>query len=213
MTPKCGKWRPGGHDYDEERVYPDGGHVTQPGADTGGYGLVEQLFAQHAETVYRYCRLRLESHDAHDAVSEVFVVALRRVEDIPPAQVAWLLGVARRVVANMLRGRRRAGALAQKLGFDFGDRGPDVADSVVAADSAYRALAGLRPADREVLLLALSGPLTQSELGLALGCSAKTAASRLSRARARLDQATAQLDRPVPQPAQIGPAISQTRSN
>jgi RNA polymerase sigma-70 factor (ECF subfamily) len=163
--------------------------------------------------VYRYCRLRLETHDAHDAVSEVFVVALRRWEDIPPAQVAWLLGVARRVVANMLRSRRRAGALAEKLGFDFGDRASDVAESVVASDSAYRALASLRPADREVLLMALAGPLSQADLGVALGCSAKTAASRLSRARARLDQATAELDGPVPQPAPVGPAISQSRSN
>ncbi|MDR2565998.1 MAG: sigma-70 family RNA polymerase sigma factor [Bifidobacteriaceae bacterium] len=133
--------------------------MTQPGP-AAGHGLVEQLFAEHASTVYRYCRLRLEKDDAHDAVSEVFVVALRRWDQIPEARVAWLLGVARRVVANMLRSRRRSIALALKLGFDRGDRVPDVAESVVASDAAYRALARLRAPDREVLLLALSGPLT-----------------------------------------------------
>ncbi|MDR0366655.1 MAG: sigma-70 family RNA polymerase sigma factor [Bifidobacteriaceae bacterium] len=152
------------------------------------------MFAQHADTVYRYCRLRMEATDAHDAVSEVFVIALRKVGLIPEAQVAWLLGVARRVVANMLRGQRRSGALVARLGSEAGKSVPDVAESVMATDAAYRALAQLRAADREVLLLALSGPLTQSELGLALGCSSKAAGVRLTRARARLDQAVTELE-------------------
>ncbi|MDR3107129.1 MAG: sigma-70 family RNA polymerase sigma factor, partial [Bifidobacteriaceae bacterium] len=167
-----------------------------------GYHLVERLFAEHADTVYRYCRLRLEVVDAHDAVSEVFVVALRRANDIPDTPIAWLLGVARRVVANQLRGKARAGALTRKLGahlgLTLGQATSDVAESVIASDSAYRALARLRPTDREVLLLALAAPLSQVELGLALGCSAKAAGVRLSRARARLDQAMA--DEPTPAP-------------
>jgi RNA polymerase sigma-70 factor (ECF subfamily) len=203
--------------------------VTQTGGEAD-YKVVERLFAQHADTVYRYCRLRLETSDAHDAVSEVFVVALRRAEEIPEAGVAWLLGVARRVVANMLRGQRRRWTLAPKLGFDQGAV-PDVAESVMAADSAYRALAKLRPGDREVLVLALAGPLSQRELGMALGCSAKAAGVRLTRARARLDRATAELDQgglghvaagpgqPLsPSPAELArqgaqPAAYQLRSN
>jgi RNA polymerase sigma-70 factor (ECF subfamily) len=168
--------------------------------------LVERLFAQHAEAVFRYCRLRLENADAHDAVSEVFVVAVRRARQIPAAELAWLLGVARRVVANQLRAQRRSGALTAKLGLSLGQSAPDVAESVMASDSAYRALAKLRPADREVLLVALSAPLTQAELGLALGCSAKAAGVRLSRARARLDQAAAEVEAGAPAPAPINPA-------
>ncbi|MDR1634342.1 MAG: sigma-70 family RNA polymerase sigma factor [Bifidobacteriaceae bacterium] len=190
--------------------------MTQPDLEAD-HQLVERLFAEHADTVYRYCRLRLEANDAHDAVSEVFVVALRRAREIPEAQVAWLLGVARRVVANMARGQRRSSALAQKLGFEFGFEltraAPDVAESVLASDLAYRALAALRPGDREVLLLALARPLTQPELGLALGCSAKAAGVRLSRARARLDQAVAKLNEPVPLPAGVRPTNSQVRSS
>jgi RNA polymerase sigma-70 factor (ECF subfamily) len=188
--------------------------VTQPAAEPG-HQLIEELFAQHADTVYRYCRLRLEAQDAHDAVSEVFVVALRRAEEIPPAQVAWLLGVARRVIANMARSQRRYWALAQRLGFEPGRVAPDVAESVLASDAAYRALARLRPADREILLLALAGPLTQADLGLALGCSAKAAGVRLSRARARLDQAVARLDGPVPvpAPAPAGQVVCEVRSS
>jgi RNA polymerase sigma-70 factor (ECF subfamily) len=146
----------------------------------------------------------LEANDAHDAVSEVFVVALRRAGDIPEAQVAWLLGVARRVVANLLRGQRRSWALAERLGFEPARTQPDVAESVMATDAAYRALAMLRPADREVLLMALAGPLTGAELGLALGCSAKAAGVRLSRARQRLDQAVAEQSVPLPAPAPAG---------
>ncbi|MDR2347581.1 MAG: sigma-70 family RNA polymerase sigma factor [Bifidobacteriaceae bacterium] len=175
--------------------------MTQPGA-ANDYELVEQLFARHADTVFRYCRLRLEAADAHDAVSEVFVVALRRAGEIPQAQLAWLLGVARRVVANQLRGRQRFWALAEKLGFEAARTQPDVAESVMATDVAYRALTVLRPPDREVLLLALASPLSQADLGLALGCSAKAAGVRLSRARARLEAAVAELDEPgLPAPA------------
>ncbi|MDR1394173.1 MAG: sigma-70 family RNA polymerase sigma factor [Bifidobacteriaceae bacterium] len=170
------------------------GETMRQAGTSAAFELVERMFAEHAKTVYRYCRLRLETQDAHDAVSEVFVVALRRVDNIPSAQVAWLLGVARRVVANQLRAKRRAGALASKLaaGLGRGTDVPDVAESVLARDLAYRALAGLRPGDREVLLLALAAPMTEAELALALGCSKKAASVRLSRARARLNQAVAQ---------------------
>jgi RNA polymerase sigma-70 factor (ECF subfamily) len=108
------------------------------------------------------------------------------------------LAVARRVVANQLRRQRRAGALVHKLGLGLGFGGaPDVAESVMASDAAYRVLAKLRPSDREVLLMALAAPLTGAELGLALGCSAKTAGVRLSRARSRLNQAVAELEAPT----------------
>jgi RNA polymerase sigma-70 factor (ECF subfamily) len=186
--------------------------VTQPNGEAN-HQLVEDLFTRHADTVYRYCRLRLNIEDAHDAVANVFVVALRRSGEIPEAQIAWLLGVARRVVANMLRGQRRAGALAQKLGFGAGQAIPDVAESVIASDAAYRALAKLGQGDREILMLALSEPLSQAGLGLALGCSAKAAGVRLSRARARLSRAVAQADASVPSAVPAGPSISQVRSS
>ncbi|MDR1187491.1 MAG: hypothetical protein LBK95_08560, partial [Bifidobacteriaceae bacterium] len=116
----------------------------------------------------------------------------------------------------MLRGQRRAGALAQRLGFGGGPVGrsaPDVADAVIASDAAYNALAKLRSGDREVLMLAVAGGLTQADLGLALGCSAKAAGVRLTRARARLTRAMTESGASVPSSAPAGPSTSRVRSS
>jgi len=55
--------------------------------------------------------------DAADVVAETFVVAWRRLDDVPTGQAArpWLFGVARRVLANHYRGERRRLALADRL--------------------------------------------------------------------------------------------------
>jgi RNA polymerase sigma-70 factor (ECF subfamily) len=151
--------------------------------------FVEALFAEHADTVYRYCRVRLGADDAADAVSEVFVVAWRRADEIPDRPIAWLLGVARHVVANQLRSRRRAAALRFRLLGDDDRAAPDHAALIAGSDAALRALRALSPGDQQVITLMMAQPLSLEELGTALGCSAKTASVRLSRARARLRRA------------------------
>src|SRR6476469_3060928 len=55
--------------------------------------------------------------DAADIVAETFLVAWRRLDDVPAGAEArpWLFGVARRVLANHYRGERRRHALADRL--------------------------------------------------------------------------------------------------
>jgi RNA polymerase sigma-70 factor (ECF subfamily) len=151
--------------------------------------FVESLFARHADTVYRYCRVRLGSEDAADAVSEVFIVAVRRAGEIPEREVAWLLGVARRVVANQLRSRRRHAALTDRLAGAGPAAEPDHGALIERSDVAARALRSLRPKDRDVIVLMMTRSLSAEELGTALGCTAGAASVRLNRARARLAKA------------------------
>src|SRR5205823_10175575 len=72
---------------------------------------LEQLFDEHAAAVRAYALRRIDSVSAEDTVSEVFVVACRRIDEVPSDSLPWLLACARRVLANQHRGARRRLAL------------------------------------------------------------------------------------------------------
>jgi Sigma-70 region 2 len=52
---------------------------------------VETLFAQHSAAVRAYAARRVPSATADDVVSDVFVVAWRRLDDVPDDGLPWLL--------------------------------------------------------------------------------------------------------------------------
>lgn len=113
-------------------------------------------------------------------MSETFVIAWRRLGDVPEQPLPWLLAVARRVLANQRRGERRRGALAERLRGSVPGQTAPVHDGVVGT-----ALATLSERDREVLLLHAWEGLSNAEAGAVLGCSANAFAVRLHRARER----------------------------
>ena len=53
--------------------------------------------------------------EADDVVADVFVVAWRRIGDVPAEPRTWLLGIARRVLANRHRSAKRQRALYERL--------------------------------------------------------------------------------------------------
>lgn len=144
------------------------------------------LFARHYPAVYRYAGRRLGRDEAADAAAEAFTVAWRRIDHVPsePDTLPWLYGVARRVVANAGRSRRRRSRLAARAA--EGNPPPGPAPDPVGL---LAALEELRADDREVLRLAAWEGLGPKELGTVLGCSPNAAAIRLHRARRRLEQA------------------------
>jgi RNA polymerase sigma-70 factor (ECF subfamily) len=144
------------------------------------------LFARHYPAVYRYAGRRLGRDEAADAAAETFTVAWRKITHLPPEPetLPWLYGVARRVVANAERGRRRRERLVQRAAAEAAEAQPGADPAGLLA-----ALAGLRRGDREVLRLAAWEGLDPQEMGLVLGCSPNAAAIRLHRARRRLEEA------------------------
>ena len=70
---------------------------------------LEAIYRAHAREVHAYCLRRASRDEAKDATSDVFLVAWRRIEDVPTGDEAlpWLLGVARNVLANRRRSLRR----------------------------------------------------------------------------------------------------------
>jgi RNA polymerase sigma-70 factor (ECF subfamily) len=124
--------------------------------------------------------------DADDAVAEAYAIAWRRQRDIPRgAELGWVIGVTRRVLANARRGRRRAGALHALLDLQPRAAGPDPADLV--EDGELRAaLLALSQLDREALLLSAWFDLSGPDAAEALGITPAAFRMRAARARRRL---------------------------
>src|SRR3954451_24137686 len=77
--------------------------------------VFDRLWLEHAPAVLRYARRHVLPDEVEDVVAETFVVAWRRLDEVPPYGLPWLLGVARHVSANVPRGRRREEALAGRV--------------------------------------------------------------------------------------------------
>lgn len=128
-----------------------------------------------------------QPEDAADLLADVYLVAWRRIDEVPHGDGArmWLYGVARRALANHRRGDRRRAALASELAAALRSvRPPQNDDGRLAA-----ALATLDETDRELIMLSAWDGLTSAEIGEVLGIRAATVRVRLHRARRRLEHA------------------------
>ena len=127
--------------------------------------------------------------EAEDVVSETFLVCWRRLDAVPADAVPWLLGVARKVLANHWRSRRRQEALRVRVEDDSLSWEPAPTGSVGSIEPhkpLMEALARLGERDREVLLLVAWDELTCREGAKVLGCTPTAFTVRLHRARKRL---------------------------
>ncbi|HLX90014.1 MAG TPA: RNA polymerase sigma factor [Acidimicrobiales bacterium] len=168
-----------------------------PGAEAEAFGA---LFDQHAQAVYSYCARRTADLAlAEDLTSVVFLEAWRHrrrmhraLRDSP---LPWLLGVARNVVRNAERSRRRYRAVVARIPSPPAASGADVdALDRVEVEHALRAarqvLGALSEPEREIVLLVLWSGLSYAEAAMALGVPVGTVRSRLSRARSKLGRAS-----------------------
>jgi RNA polymerase sigma-70 factor (ECF subfamily) len=152
---------------------------------------LEALYVAHSSAVTRYARRRADEQTAADVVSEVFVVAWRRLDDVPEDALPWLLGCARRVLWHHHRAEQRRWRLFDRLtsATPLAVVSREVPDTVLASG-----LATLRERDREVLLLTAWEGLTTDQAAKVLGCSPQTFRVRAHRARQRLADAMNKLD-------------------
>jgi len=149
------------------------------------------LYDRHASALHRYAARRLGTEAAEDVVAEAFLAAFRarhRYDQSRPDALPWLFGILTREVSRRRRTERNHYRLLAATPPDLPQAGP--ADDVAAAVTARaarvplaRALAELKPADRDVLLLVAWADLTYQEVADALGVPVGTVRSRLNRAR------------------------------
>jgi RNA polymerase sigma-70 factor (ECF subfamily) len=158
-----------------------------------------QLFDRYGREVYAYCRRRTDASTAADAAAETFVVAWRRLDDVPDGAAAlrWLYGVARRVLANEYRRTRRSRRLLTRLRGDESPPSPTPEAVVVRREqdrTMLEALSRLRPQDQEVLRLAWWEELPHAEIAALVGCSPQAASQRIHRAARRIVKEFERLD-------------------
>jgi RNA polymerase sigma-70 factor, ECF subfamily len=155
----------------------------------------EGLFRKNYPAVRAYALRRTSGDGAQDAVAETFLVAWRRLDEVPSDALPWLYGVARRVLANQRRTTDRGAALERRLaGAAPRLAEPDPGDSAGDAELLHLALGRLPERSREALMLVAWHGLSGARAARAAGCSHAAFAVRLHRARARLAAELAELE-------------------
>lgn len=156
------------------------------------------LYGAHYGAILRYACRRTDRDTAGDVVAETFLIAWRRLAAVPtdPAQVEpWLYGVARRVLANADRSRRRTERVTARLWQEGQDwEVPDPAAGISELARLGQALRRLPEPDSEALRLIGWEELDLAGAALAMGCSRSTMAVRLHRARRRLERALREIE-------------------
>ena len=149
------------------------------------------LYDAHYAAVRAYA-WRRDPAIADDIVAETFLVAWRRLDDIPAqASLPWLLGVARNSLANMRRGerRRRERELSEAAMWSADesvDSGAFVHEPLDEGGArVWQTLQRLPEGDREVLSLVAWEDLDRAAIADVMGCSKANVALRLHRARRR----------------------------
>ncbi len=156
-------------------------------------GEFEELYAVAYPRVVAYCRLRLPPEDVEEAVADIFTTAWRRRQDLLAANepMAWLYGVAYRVVSTSRRTARRRRRLDERVYGLAGVPSTDPADEVAASGLLGEALAALErlsERDQEVIRLAAFHQLDNAEIASVMGIRPRAVKSILHRARQRLQK-------------------------
>src|SRR5450759_460139 len=87
-------------------------------ADTAEY---TRLVNEHSRSIYRYSLRRLSDWSScEDVVSETFLIAWRKRDETPSRdrELAWLYGIAFRVLSNQRRSRDRRERLSSRLALE-----------------------------------------------------------------------------------------------
>ncbi len=160
------------HTDRDERLPPDGERF-------------QELWRRHHGEVLAYALRRLGDEDAaEEVVADTFLVAWRRRDSVPNPTRPWLLGVARKQLANRRRGDQRRAALTARVAACveplIGDP-PSELSAVLAA--AFNALS---LSDREVLSLVAWEELKPREAAIVLNITPALFSVRLHRAKRRL---------------------------
>jgi RNA polymerase sigma-70 factor (ECF subfamily) len=150
-----------------------------------------EIYRRYGKPIQAYCARRTDHSQVADAVAETFLVAWRRFDQLPEgdAVLAWLYGVAYRVLSHQWRRRNRSRKLVERLSGLTGIEAvpPDV---VVVRSEEYRmvltALARLRTIDQEILRLVVWEELSYPDVALVLEMEEGAVRQRVYRARRNL---------------------------
>jgi RNA polymerase sigma-70 factor (ECF subfamily) len=189
-------------------------------ARAGDRRALETLLSRHQRRVYRFgLKMCRDPEDAKDVLQETLLAVARNVKDFRGASSVstWLYTIARSFCIK----KRRRSKFAPEQEESLDARGPglearQITDPSRAPDDELagrqiesaleRAIAGLEPMYREVLVLRDVEGLTAPEVAEVMGLSVEAVKSRLHRARVAVREAVAPL-LGVPAPGAPAPTV------
>ena len=146
------------------------------------------LWESYAGRVLAYARRHTDADLAQEVVSETFLVAWRRLADVPGDPLPWLLVVARNTVKNQRRSGYRQAVMHSEITRlrEVATPAPGADEVVTERADVLAALAALTSKEREALLLVAWDGLSPADAARVVHCSIPTFQVRLYRARRRL---------------------------
>lgn len=159
-----------------------------------------ELWQAHSARVLAYAMRHVSADSAQEVLSETFLVAWRRLQDVPGEPLPWLLVVARNTIANQRRtGYRQALLQAELQRLEYLAEPACSAEVTVTERATVLAgLAALTHLEREALLLTAWDGLLPAQAAAVADCSIATFHVRLFRARRRLRAVASSASQPTP---------------
>lgn len=193
-----------------ERLAPDMGLARARGASSRSERIelspaqaerFNALYREHFDFVFRNLRrLGVPSEGVDDALQEVYLVALRRIDDLheDSSPRAWLFAIAQRVASTSRRTDRRRGHRVELAEAVVGSPAPSALDMVERAEAGrvlHAFLETLNETSRAIFIMTELEQMTAPEISRALSMNVNTIYTRLQVARASFAQVAARVAR------------------
>ena len=160
-----------------------------------GSGAFERLFRRHADAVHSLITMRItDAALIDDLHQEVFVLAWQKLDAkkmVGDSVLPWLLSTAQRLIANANRATASATHSVSPLhDVEIGDDDStfDAVDRKARSAALDRALANLRPRNRQIVRLCLEMGMQYKEAARATRTSTSGVRNTLFRARRALQR-------------------------
>jgi RNA polymerase sigma-70 factor (ECF subfamily) len=146
------------------------------------------LFRENSAQVRSFASRRVGQDDAQEIVAETFLVAWRRIDDVPDPALPWLYKVATFEIANHRRRKEKHSHVELSVVDEVKDlaRQNDLDKIRERSEAVSLAFFALKRDDQEILRLATWEELSTVDGARALECSTAAYRVRLHRARIRL---------------------------
>ena len=150
-----------------------------------------EIYERFFRRLYGYCIRRTDPDRVDDVVAETFLIAWRRIADVPEGDEAlpWLYAVAFKVLGNQWRSKTRRQRLDDKL-TAVGIAPVSTTEDYVVANEESRqvleAVSKLKRTDQEILKLAMWEEVSRSDIAYVLAITPGAVKQRLYEARKNL---------------------------
>lgn len=156
-----------------------------------------EMYRQSYRRVRAYAARRAPESIAQDATDEAFLIAWKKLDQLPDDPLPWLLVAARYALSEHVRREGKQVALVELVTSrpnSTSPTAPGADHSALERLAVLAALELLSDQDRETLMLTVWDGLTHRQSAEVAGCSAAAFAVRHHRARRRLAAALALQD-------------------